>query len=59
MCVYIGYRNLPAYFQENSTFGKAPENHDQRLTTIKDGVYLLTFNDRSSAVPSFGAAFFS
>ena len=50
MNIYIGYRNLASYFQENSTFGKAPENHDQRLTTIRDGVYLLTFDDRSYAV---------
>ena len=50
MTVYIGYRNLTSYIQANYGAGGNPVNNDQRLTSVKDGLYLLDFDRMHYAV---------
>ena len=50
MSVYIGYRNLPGYLSAQGAFGGTPVNPDQRLSTVKSGVYLLTIGGLDYAV---------
>ena len=50
MKVYIGYRNLTSYIQANYGAGGNPVNNDQRLTSVKDGLYLLDFDRMQYAV---------
>ena len=50
MYIYIAYRNLPHYFNENAGCGGVPKNNDYRFTTVKDDIYLLTLNGANYAV---------
>jgi hypothetical protein len=50
MEVYIGYRNLKSYIDLNYGAGGNPVNNDQRLTSVKDGLYLLEFSGMHYAV---------
>ena len=50
MRVYIAYRNLKSYIDLNYGAGGNPVNNDQRLTSVKDGLYLLEFSGMHYAV---------
>ncbi|MBP5261424.1 MAG: hypothetical protein J6Z43_04765 [Clostridiales bacterium] len=41
MYVYIGYRDLAAYYMQNACMGGKPVNNDYRLYTFTDGIYVL------------------
>ena len=50
MNVYIGYRDLPEYIKQQGGFGGVPQNPDDRLATVENGVFLLTFKGADYAV---------
>ena len=58
MHVYIGYRNLPQYAAAQGAMGGVPTNPDDRLTTVQDDIYLLTYGGRDYAVTPERAAEF-
>ena len=51
MNVYIAYRDLEKYCFENALCGGPPNNPDYRLSSVKENIYLLTWNNRNYAVP--------
>jgi len=50
MYKYIGYRDLPRYFNEHNQMGGTPTNSDSRLTTTENDVFLLTFAGANYAI---------
>lgn len=50
MPVYIAYRDLKRYYNENTLMGGPPANSDFRLTNVKGDVYLLTRGGENYAV---------
>ena len=50
MSVYFGYRDLEKYFFQMTLCGGPPINPDDRLTTVKESIYLLTFTGKDYAV---------
>lgn len=51
MKVYIAYRNLEQYFFESTLCGGPPANPDYRLASVKENIYVLTWNNKNYAVP--------
>ena len=50
MSVYIAYRDLPRYFNDQNQMGGTPFNSDIRLMTSEAGAYLLTYSGQDYAV---------
>ena len=48
--VYIGYRDLPRYFNDQTQMGGTPFNSDIRLSTSVAGAYLLSYSGQDYAV---------
>ena len=51
MNVYIAYRDLEKYFFESTLCGGPPNNPDYRLASVKENIYVLTWNNKNYAVP--------
>ena len=51
MTVYIAYRDLEKYFFESTLCGGPPLNPDYRLASVKENIYVLTWNKKNYAVP--------
>ncbi len=50
MNIYIAYRDLYDYYQNNAATGGNPVNNDFRLTLVSDGIYLLESDTGKYAV---------
>lgn len=50
MSIYIGYRDLQRYFNDQNQTGGTPPNSDIRLSTSVAGAYLLTYSGQDYAV---------
>ena len=51
MTVYIAYRDLEKYFFESTLCGGPPLNPDYRLASVKENIYVLTWNNKNYAGP--------
>ena len=51
MTVYIAYRDLEKHYFESTLCGGPPGNPDYRLASVKENIYVLTWNNKNYAVP--------
>ena len=51
MTVYIAYRDLEKHYFESTLCGGPPLNPDYRLASVKENIYVLTWNNKNYAVP--------
>ena len=51
MTVYIACRDLEKYYFESMLCGGPPGNPDYRLASVKENIYVLTWNNKNYAVP--------